>query len=96
MSDRYSASNSTTELVQKPHFSRLPRASPWEQNTFQATALAVLSANLTYSGQSVAARDGDFKFSKILDNTFLFNVVAAPLERANLKERQKDVYRRLI
>jgi len=43
-----------------------------------------------------AARDGDYKYLKILDNTFLFNVVDDPLERANLKERQKDVYRRLV
>ena len=43
-----------------------------------------------------AVRDGDYKFLKILDNTFLFNVVEDPLERANLKERQKDVYRRLV
>ena len=43
-----------------------------------------------------AVRDGDYKFLKILDNTFLFNVVEDPLERANLKERQKEVYRRLI
>jgi len=43
-----------------------------------------------------AARDGDYKFLKILDNTFLFNVVEDPLERANLKERQKDVYQRLV
>ena len=35
-----------------------------------------------------AARDGDYKFLKILDNTFLFNVVDDPMERANLKERQ--------
>ena len=42
-----------------------------------------------------AARDGDYKFLKILDNTFLFNVVEDPLERANLKERHKDVYQRL-
>jgi arylsulfatase A-like enzyme len=42
-----------------------------------------------------AVRDGDYKFLKILDNTFLFNVVEDPLERANLKERQKDLYRRL-
>jgi arylsulfatase A-like enzyme len=42
-----------------------------------------------------AARDGDYKFLKILENTFLFNVVEDPLERANLKDRQKDVYRRL-
>jgi arylsulfatase A-like enzyme len=32
-----------------------------------------------------AARDGDYKFLKILDNTFLFNVVEDPLERANLR-----------
>ena len=43
-----------------------------------------------------AVRDGDFKFLKILDNTFLFNVVEDPLERANLKDRQKDIYRRLV
>jgi arylsulfatase A-like enzyme len=43
-----------------------------------------------------AMRDGDYKFLKILDNTFLFNVVEDPLERANLKERQSDVYRRLV
>jgi arylsulfatase A-like enzyme len=43
-----------------------------------------------------AARDGDYKYLKILDNTFLFNVVDDPLERANLKTRQKDVYRRIV
>jgi len=43
-----------------------------------------------------AVRDGDYKFLKILDNTFLFNVVEDPLERANLKQRQKDLYRRLV
>lgn len=43
-----------------------------------------------------AARDGDWKFLKILDNTFLFNVVDDPLERANLKERRKDIYDRLV
>src|SRR5712664_5079 len=43
-----------------------------------------------------AAREGDYKFLKILDNTFLFNVVEDPLERANLKERQKDVYHRIV
>lgn len=42
-----------------------------------------------------AARDGDFKYLKILGNTFLFNVVEDPLERANLKDRQKDIYDRL-
>jgi arylsulfatase A-like enzyme len=43
-----------------------------------------------------AMRDGNLKFLKILDHTFLFDVVADPLERANLKERRKDDYRRLV
>jgi arylsulfatase A-like enzyme len=43
-----------------------------------------------------AARIGDWKYLKILDNTFLFNVVNDPMERANLKERHKDIYDRLI
>src|SRR5438046_368836 len=34
-----------------------------------------------------AMRDGDYKLLKILDQTFLFNVVEDPLERANLKAR---------
>jgi arylsulfatase A-like enzyme len=43
-----------------------------------------------------AARIGDWKYLKILDNTFLFNVVNDPLERANLKERRKDIYDKLV
>ena len=43
-----------------------------------------------------AVRDGDMKYLKINDNTFLFNVVEDPLERANLKDRQPDVYQRLL
>jgi len=43
-----------------------------------------------------AARDGDYKYLKILDNTFLFNVVDDPMERGNLKERQKDIYDGLV
>jgi arylsulfatase A-like enzyme len=43
-----------------------------------------------------AARDGDYKFLKILDNTFLFNVVDDPMERANLRERRRDIYDRLV
>jgi arylsulfatase A-like enzyme len=43
-----------------------------------------------------AARDGDYKYLKILDNTFLFNVVEDPMERANLKDRHKDIYERLL
>ena len=42
-----------------------------------------------------AARIGDYKYLKILDNTFLFNVVEDPMERANLKARRKDVYDRI-
>jgi hypothetical protein len=41
-------------------------------------------------------RDGDLKYLKILENTFLFNVVHDPLERANLKDRRNDDYRRLV
>jgi len=43
-----------------------------------------------------AAREGDWKYLKILDNTFLFDVVQDPMERANLKDRHKDVYDRLV
>ena len=43
-----------------------------------------------------ALRDGDLKFLKINDNTFLFNVVDDPLERANLRDRRPDDYRRLV
>jgi arylsulfatase A-like enzyme len=42
-----------------------------------------------------AMREGDFKYLKIRDNTFLFNVADDPMERANLKERRKDIYDRL-
>ncbi len=43
-----------------------------------------------------AVRDGDYKYLKILENTFLFNVVDDPMERANLKERHADIYDRLL
>ena len=43
-----------------------------------------------------AARDGDYKYLKILDNTFLFNVVEDPMERANRKARRKDIYDRIV
>ncbi len=43
-----------------------------------------------------AARIGDFKYLKIRDNTFLFDVVADPRERANLKQRRRDVFDRLV
>ena len=43
-----------------------------------------------------AARDGDHKYLKIRDNSFLFDVVADPRERANLWLRQRDVAERLL
>jgi len=43
-----------------------------------------------------ALRDGDMKYLKINDNSFLFNVVDNPLERANLKDREPDIYKRLL
>jgi arylsulfatase A-like enzyme len=42
-----------------------------------------------------AMRDANLKFLKILDNTFLFDVLEDPMERANLKDRRKDDYDRL-
>jgi arylsulfatase A-like enzyme len=49
-----------------------------------------------YKGNAQRAmRDGDFKYLKIRENTFLFNVVDDPMERANLKDRRRDVFERL-
>ena len=48
------------------------------------------------SNAQQAVRDGDMKYLKINDNTFLFNVVEDPLERANLKSRQPEVYKKLV
>jgi arylsulfatase A-like enzyme len=42
-----------------------------------------------------AARIGDLKYLKILDNEFLFDVVADPMERANLKARRKADFDRI-
>ena len=43
-----------------------------------------------------AMRDGDFKYLKIRDNSFLFDVVADPRERGNLKHRHQEVFDRLV
>jgi arylsulfatase A-like enzyme len=43
-----------------------------------------------------AVREGDWKYLKIDDNTFLFNVVNDPLERANWKERDPQKYNELV
>jgi arylsulfatase A-like enzyme len=48
------------------------------------------------SNEQRAIRDGDMKLLKIGKNTFLFNVVEDPLERANLKGKQPEVYKRLV
>lgn len=42
-----------------------------------------------------AVRDGDFKYLKINDNEFLFDVVVDVRERANLRHRQPEVFERL-
>lgn len=43
-----------------------------------------------------ACRRGDWKYLKILDNSFLFNVVDDPLERANMKDREPQIYQQLV
>ena len=43
-----------------------------------------------------ALRDGDMKYLRINGNEFLFNVVEDPLERANLKEREPEVFKRMV
>jgi len=42
-----------------------------------------------------AMRDGDMKWLEIAGNTYLFNVVEDPMERANLKTLQPEVFQRL-
>ena len=48
------------------------------------------------NNEQAAMRDGDLKYLKIRDNTFLFDVVQDPRERANLKTRRPDVYNRMV
>ena len=67
---------------------------PWLTQA-AATVPRKLFWRYKYADQQ-AARDGDWKYLKILDNTFLFDVVQDPMERANLKERHRDVYDRLV
>lgn len=43
-----------------------------------------------------AHRDGDWKYLKIANNSYLFNVADDPRERANLKARYPDIYTRLV
>jgi arylsulfatase A-like enzyme len=43
-----------------------------------------------------ALRDGDFKYLKIEGNSFLFNVADDPRERANLKQRRRALFERMV
>lgn len=47
------------------------------------------------AGSQRAIRDGDWKYLRIAGNEFLFDVVKDPRERANLKDRYKEVFDRL-
>lgn len=47
------------------------------------------------SARPGSGRVGDYKFLKLRDNTFMFNVVVDPLERANLKGRMPELYAKL-
>jgi arylsulfatase A-like enzyme len=47
------------------------------------------------AGSQRAVRDGDWKYLRIAGNEFLFDVTQDPRERANLKNRHKDVFERL-
>ena len=47
------------------------------------------------AGAQRAVRDGDLKYLRLAGNEFLFDVVNDPRERANLKNRRKDVFDRL-
>jgi arylsulfatase A-like enzyme len=47
------------------------------------------------AGSQRAVREADWKYLQIAGNEFLFDVVKDPRERANLKDRQKDVFDRL-
>jgi arylsulfatase A-like enzyme len=47
------------------------------------------------AGAQRALRDGDWKYLRMAGNEFLFDVVRDPRERANLKERRRDVFQRL-
>ena len=71
----------------------MPQASP-KRRTLRIVLL--LSATLSRaSGAQRAIRDGDWKYLQIAGNEFLFDVVKDPRERANHKERDKDVFERL-
>ena len=47
------------------------------------------------AGAQRATRDGNWKYLRIAGNEFLFDLVRDPRERANLKDREKDVFDQL-
>ena len=47
------------------------------------------------AGSQRAVRDGDWKYLRIAGNEFLFDVMKDPRERANLKDRHREVFDRL-
>ena len=47
------------------------------------------------AGSQRAIRDGDRKYLRIAGNEFLFDLARDPRERANLKDRERDVFERL-
>ena len=47
------------------------------------------------AGSQRAMRDGNWKYLRIAGNEFLFDVAQDPRERANLKDREKDIFDRL-
>lgn len=48
-----------------------------------------------WSKDQKAVRRGRYKYLKINENEFLFDVIADPLERGNLKDRMPDVFKEL-
>ena len=70
---------------------REPAADP-DRPRGAASAQAVLALQ---GRRQRAVRDGDWKYLRIAGNEFLFDVVKDPRERANLKDRHKDVFDRL-
>ena len=48
------------------------------------------------ANEQAAMRDGPYKYLKLRGNTFLFDVVQDPRERANLKTRLPEVYSRMV
>jgi arylsulfatase A-like enzyme len=48
-----------------------------------------------HAGSQRAIRDGNWKYLLIAGNEFLFDVVNDPRERANLRDRERDIFDRL-